>query len=153
MFFKTFLINILTLFIHISKWEVATKQIFLLAAMGVLAPGSAHTRPSAGSPIDMSENFAADVSAKSPYKISSNHLEVISKVSEPWNNLRNPPHQFIAKLSPSSSPAQPFPSLFLDYSVQNLMFLILVFQIDWFILIIPKLYSTASWNTKNHQSK
>ena len=37
-----------------------------LTPMGVLAPGSAHVRPSAQPPIDMSENFPAHVSAESP---------------------------------------------------------------------------------------
>ena len=34
---------------------------FPLTAMGVLAPGSAHARPSARPPIDMSGNFPAGV--------------------------------------------------------------------------------------------
>ena len=37
----------------------------LLAQMGVLAPGSAHARPSARPPIDTSGNFPAHVSAES----------------------------------------------------------------------------------------
>ena len=37
---------------------------FPLAPMGVLAPGSAHTRPSARPPIDTSGNFPAHVSAE-----------------------------------------------------------------------------------------
>ena len=36
---------------------------FPLAPMGVLAPGSAHARPSAQPPIDMSGNFPEHVSA------------------------------------------------------------------------------------------
>ena len=40
--------------------------------MGVLAPGSAHARPSAQPPIDMSGNFPAHVSAESPSKFSKN---------------------------------------------------------------------------------
>ena len=36
---------------------------FPLTPMGVLAPGSAHTRPSAQPPIDVSGNFPASVSA------------------------------------------------------------------------------------------
>ena len=36
---------------------------FPLAPMGVLTPGSAHARPSAQPPIDMSGNFPAHVSA------------------------------------------------------------------------------------------
>ena len=39
-------------------------QQFLLAPMGVLAHGSAHTRPSAQPPIDMSGNLLAQVSAE-----------------------------------------------------------------------------------------
>jgi hypothetical protein len=38
--------------------------------MGVLAPGSAHARPSARPPIDVSGNFPARVSAEWPSKIS-----------------------------------------------------------------------------------
>ena len=40
-----------------------------LAPMGVLAPGSAHARPSAWPPIDTSGNFSAHVSAESPSNI------------------------------------------------------------------------------------
>ena len=58
------------------------KRKFPLAPMGVLAPGSAHARPSALPPIDTSGNFPAHVSAKSPSNISPNLSEVISKVSE-----------------------------------------------------------------------
>ena len=50
--------------------------------MGVLAPGSAHARPSAHPPIDSSGNFPAHVSAESSSNISPNPSEVISKVSE-----------------------------------------------------------------------
>ena len=39
-----------------------------LAPMGVLAPGSAHARPSARPPIDTSGNFPAHVSAESLFK-------------------------------------------------------------------------------------
>ena len=53
---------------------------FTLAPMGVLAPGSAHARPSAQPPIDTSGNFPAHVSAESPSNISPNPSEVISKV-------------------------------------------------------------------------
>ena len=35
---------------------------FALAPMGVLAPGSAHARPSARPPIDTSRNFSAHMS-------------------------------------------------------------------------------------------
>ena len=45
-------------------------QKFPLAPMGVLAPGSAHARPSGQPPIDMSGNFSAHVSAESPSKFS-----------------------------------------------------------------------------------
>ena len=44
---------------------------FPLTPMGVLAPGSAHARPSTQPPIDMSGNFPAHVSAESPSKISN----------------------------------------------------------------------------------
>ena len=39
-------------------------ELFPLAPMGVLAPGSAHARPSARPPIDTSGNFSAHVSAE-----------------------------------------------------------------------------------------
>ncbi len=39
---------------------------FPLTPIGVLAPGSAHARPSAQTPIDMSGNFPAHVSAELP---------------------------------------------------------------------------------------
>ena len=56
---------------------------FLLASMGVLAPGPAHTRPSSRPPMDTSGNVLAHVSAESPSNISPNPSEVISEVSEP----------------------------------------------------------------------
>ena len=43
---------------------------FPLTPMGVLAPGSAHARPSAQPLIFMSGNFPAHVSAESPSKFS-----------------------------------------------------------------------------------
>ena len=55
--------------------------------MGVLAPGSAHARPSAQPPIDMSGDFPAHVSGESPSNISPNPSEVISKVSEVYDNF------------------------------------------------------------------
>ena len=54
-----------------------------LEPMGVLAPGSAHARPSARPPIDTSGNFPEHMSAGSPSNISPNPSEVISEVSEP----------------------------------------------------------------------
>ena len=53
-------------------WKTMSK--FPLVPMGVLAPGSAHARPSARPPIDTSRNF--------PPHVSPNLSEVISKV---WN--------------------------------------------------------------------
>ena len=58
-------------------------NIFPLAQMGVLAPGSVQARPSARPPIDTSVNFPAHMSAESPSNISPNPSEVISEVSEP----------------------------------------------------------------------
>jgi hypothetical protein len=58
-------------------------------ADGVLAPGSAHARPSAQPPIDMRGNFPTHVSAESPSYISPNCLELISKVSENFKNKKN----------------------------------------------------------------
>ena len=56
---------------------------FPLPPMGVLAPSSAHARPSARPPINTSGNFPAHMSAESPSNISPNPSEVISEVSEP----------------------------------------------------------------------
>ena len=42
------------------------REKFLLTPMGVLAPGSAHVRPSTQPPINMSGNFSTHRSAKSP---------------------------------------------------------------------------------------
>ena len=56
---------------------------FPLAPMGVLAPGSAHARPSARPHIDTSGNIPAHVSAESHSNISPNPSEVKSEVSEP----------------------------------------------------------------------
>ena len=47
----------------ITKFLLKTWKEFPLAPMGVLAPGSAHARPSALPPIDNSGNFTAHVSA------------------------------------------------------------------------------------------
>ena len=59
---------------HRVVFEVFTEtgglRKFPLTPMGVLAPGSAHARPSAQPPIDMSGNFPAHVSAESPSKFS-----------------------------------------------------------------------------------
>ena len=56
--------------------------IISAGADGVLAPGSAHARPSAKPLIDTSEIFWAQRFAKLPLKIFPNPSEVISKVSE-----------------------------------------------------------------------
>ena len=55
--------------------------------MGVIASGSAHARPSALPPIDTSGNFLAHMSPESPSNISPNPSEVISEVSEPYDNF------------------------------------------------------------------
>ena len=55
--------------------------------MGVLAPVSAHAGPSAQPPIGTSGIFLAYVSAESPLNISPNHSEVISEVSELYDNF------------------------------------------------------------------
>jgi hypothetical protein len=52
----------------LGEKNVAQKEVrrkFPLALMGVLAPGSAHARPPARSPIDTSGNFPAHMSAES----------------------------------------------------------------------------------------
>ena len=59
--------------------------------MGVLAPRFAHARPSAQPYIDVSGNFSAHMSAESPLNISPNPSEVISKVSEPYDNFSKYP--------------------------------------------------------------
>ena len=64
------------------------KQRKFPLTMGVLAPGSAHARPSARPPISMSGNLLAHVSAESPSNISPNTSEVVSNVSEPYWNLK-----------------------------------------------------------------
>ena len=48
--------------------------------MGVLAHGSAHARPSARPPIDMSEDFPVQVSAETPSNISPKPSEALSEV-------------------------------------------------------------------------
>ena len=55
--------------------------------MGVLAPVSVHTGPSAQPPIGTSGIFPVHVSADSPSNISPNHSEVISEVSELYDNF------------------------------------------------------------------
>ena len=61
----------LTIPYTLAVWfsRIKTNKI-LLTPMGVLAPGSAHARPSAQPPITMSGNFPAHVSAESPSKFS-----------------------------------------------------------------------------------
>ena len=53
----------------------------------VLAPGSAHARPSTQPPIKTSGNFKAHLSANSLSNISPNCSEVITKFSEPLDNF------------------------------------------------------------------
>ena len=59
-----------------SHTTVTRKQEILknipLAPMGVLAPGSAHVRPSTRPPIDTRRNFPAHISAELPSNISPN---------------------------------------------------------------------------------
>ena len=71
--------------IYVSSFIFGQEALkkFLLALMGVLAPGSAHARPSARPPIDTSGNLPVHMSAESPSNISPNPSEVISEVSEP----------------------------------------------------------------------
>jgi hypothetical protein len=64
-------------------WIAVVRKISAHANWGP-SPGSAHARPSAQPPIDVSGNFPAQVSAESPSKISPNPSEVISEVSEPY---------------------------------------------------------------------
>ena len=57
--------------------------------MGVLAPGSAHARPSARLPIDTSGNFPAHMSAESPSNISPNPFK------KPKNNPQGGSPNFV----------------------------------------------------------
>ena len=59
--------------------------------MRVLAPRSVHARHSAWPLIDMNRNVSAHMSAKSPLNISPKPSEVISKVSEPYDNFSKYP--------------------------------------------------------------
>jgi hypothetical protein len=63
--------------------EYKLKEKIPIAPIGVLAPGSAHNRPSARPPIDTSGIFTPHMSAESPSIISPNPSEVISEVSKP----------------------------------------------------------------------
>ena len=64
--------------------------------MGLLAPGSAHTRPSAQPPIDMRKTFPAHVSApaESPSNISPSPTKVISEVPESMITFEDPIQNF-----------------------------------------------------------
>ena len=64
------------------KWGTIVKE-FPLTPMGVLAYVPVHSRPSAQPPNEVSRNFPAHMSAKSPSNISANLLEVIYEVLEP----------------------------------------------------------------------
>ena len=55
-----------------NLYQVQKEYQFPLVPMGVLVPGSAHTRPSAQPPIDTSGNFPPHMSVESPSKISPN---------------------------------------------------------------------------------
>ena len=55
--------------------------------MGVLAPRLRTLEGSACPPIDTSSNFPVHVSAESHLNISPNLSEVISEVSEPYDNF------------------------------------------------------------------
>ena len=55
--------------------------------MGVLAPHLRTLDGSARGPIDISEKFLAHVSAESHSNISPNPSEVISEVSEPYDDF------------------------------------------------------------------
>ena len=55
--------------------------------MGVLAPRLRTLGVSASPPIDTGGNFPAHVSAESHLNISPNLSEVISEVSEPYDNF------------------------------------------------------------------
>ena len=63
--------KLLDLLLAARGMEVEGITKFLLTPMGVLAPGSAHARPSAWPPIDMSGNFSAHMGLKSQLQKSS----------------------------------------------------------------------------------
>ena len=71
-----------------AKLKCSQKHIIIpLAPVGVLAPVSAHAGPSAQPPIGPSGYFSACVSAESPSNIPHNPSEVISEVSEVYNDF------------------------------------------------------------------
>ena len=55
------------------------EEKFPLAPMGVLAPGSANTRPSAQPPVDSSGNFSAHVSRGGGVKLSDSFSDQVSR--------------------------------------------------------------------------
>ena len=55
--------------------------------MGVLAPVSALAGPSAQPPLDVSGNFPAGMSAESPSNISPKSSEVLSEVSDVYDDF------------------------------------------------------------------
>ena len=63
---------------HIIFTDILNQK-FPLTPMGVLAPGSAHARPSAQPPIAVSGNFPPHVSAESPSYIYPICLELKPK--------------------------------------------------------------------------
>ena len=70
------------------------RGIWRIAPLGVLAPGSAHPRPSAQPPIDTNGIFLAHMSAESLSNISPNPSEVIYEVSEALVNFWKYPSLF-----------------------------------------------------------
>jgi hypothetical protein len=57
----------------------------------VLAPGSAHARPSDRPPIDIRRNFLAHMSAESPSNISPNPQKSYPKFRNPRTTFENTP--------------------------------------------------------------
>ena len=99
-----------------------------LMPIGVLAHGSAHTRPSAQSPIDVSGNFPAHVSAEWPSNISPSPSKKIKK----WGEANFPKKlriNFLAKSDNSKSFS--FFHFFLLYNLSKLFQTQVCFEMDF----------------------
>ena len=75
----TWIKELLRRMVLLTKYNlsVSTDSNFPLAPMGVLAPGSAHARPSARPPIDTSGNFSVHMSGGG--KLSDSFADQLSR--------------------------------------------------------------------------
>ena len=73
------LLFILSNHVTCNQNKALTYRKCLLALMGVLAPGSAHERPSARPPIDTSGNFSAHISGGDGGKLSDSFSDQLSR--------------------------------------------------------------------------